>query len=645
MPLSTKVKILAITSNPDDSSNIRSDRIFRAIKKGIQKAEKSDHFEIEIEPAASLDSFSIAIEKYKPDILHLIGHGSKLSPFVFESPSGGREYSEAEIIANQIKQYANNIKGVIITACDSYILAKKISEKIYFSFGKDGNLNKDIAATFTQWLYYYLAEENSIDQASKKTALKLANHSISKKQLPELASDLTEEFFILETSKYFSLSDKLAHGSERYCRQLVEQTEYQQYHKGNISYSTADILTQVNESSSETFEDCLSRSWGNNRSSVLLKSSAKGGKTFACFCLWHKYITDKNAPTILYIPCRELEKLYEEESNSKLLISSFIIKFYLQKRAISPKIRENLEEEFKMQPESNDPRYLIILDGYGQLNKSKDTVIKALNEFWCTEAAEGVQVILTTRLEMHDLDQFQRMISSSLILRETNEEAKWHDVSITEKSIAKIPKIFILTSTKEQIRLTLNKTNFRKIYPNRYHSTALEFWRPFQLRPGEDKANEYTIEELLIQFRNRTGFQFNYYFSNGQLMDEDEYFNLIKTLPRTIGIIDLLAIAEENSELVKKFDTINVGGVVLPICTELKKPLRKIVERNSRIFTYLKLGINREDFFYDFFAPNSSSYINFYNDLRNIFKNNFPNKTKKIKDSNSEDDNLRYMKF
>lgn len=94
----------------------------------------------------------------------------------------------------------------------------------------------------------------------------------------------------------------------------------------------------------------------------------------------------------------------------------------------------------------------------------------------------------------------------------------------------------------------------------------------------------------MYQFRDKSGYRFECHFSNGQLPD-NEYYELFQNIQKTIAIIDLLAISSENKELAKKFDTRMSGAVILPICSELKKKLKKIAEKNrTDLFKFFELS-------------------------------------------------------
>ena len=80
--------ILVVTANSDDSSLIRTDRFISKIQDALEKAEKTSEYEIKVALATDLAGFLEKLEKYKPNILHLVGHGDRLDNFVFETETG-----------------------------------------------------------------------------------------------------------------------------------------------------------------------------------------------------------------------------------------------------------------------------------------------------------------------------------------------------------------------------------------------------------------------------------------------------------------------------------------------------------------------------------------------------------------------------
>jgi hypothetical protein len=180
-----KKKIMIATANPDDSSNIRTDRFVSAIQKGIAQAEKSELYDIVPILATDLDSFLKQLENQKPAILVLVGHGDRLDRFVFEAKDGGREFAKPDKFADSLASYATTLECVLMMACHSQSLAQKIIQNITYAVGYDEALLVEVAKKYVEWFFFYLANGNDYDIASHKTKTAMLN-TIAENQIPNL---------------------------------------------------------------------------------------------------------------------------------------------------------------------------------------------------------------------------------------------------------------------------------------------------------------------------------------------------------------------------------------------------------------------------------------------------------------------------
>lgn len=111
------------------------------------------------------------------------------------------------------------------------------------------------------------------------------------------------------------------------------------------------------------------------------------------------------------------------------------------------------------------PKYLLILEGWERLNVTKTKVIEFLKDFNDAFNNQRTPTIITTDIIDESLDHFSYLEQWNLI------------PVVNDKTIE--TTIFILTATKDKIKLNYNNTLFKKIPSNRYHNSNLEYWRPF----------------------------------------------------------------------------------------------------------------------------------------------------------------------
>lgn len=160
--------VLIATANPDNSGQIRTDRFVSIIQKALSDAEKSNDYDIKVVLATDLNNFLLQLEKIKPNILHLVGHGDRLDNFVFESKEGGREFAKPARFAKVLHNYATTLEAVVISACHSQALAQEIVKEIDYASGYDEALEVEIAKDYSYWFYVYLAGGNTYPEIDDK---------------------------------------------------------------------------------------------------------------------------------------------------------------------------------------------------------------------------------------------------------------------------------------------------------------------------------------------------------------------------------------------------------------------------------------------------------------------------------------------
>jgi tetratricopeptide (TPR) repeat protein len=189
-----KKTILVATANPVDSSQIRTSAFYKAIKKGLIDSEKPHDYEVIFQPDTNLDDFFRELEKHKNEIciLHLVGHGDRLDRFLFEDEDGGKEFAKPTQFAEHLYHYKDTLECVVISACHSQTLAKKIVQEINFAIGYDDPLGVEVAKEYAEKFYFFLANGNNYESANglTQTAMKT---KIAADKIPQLFTKTEEK--------------------------------------------------------------------------------------------------------------------------------------------------------------------------------------------------------------------------------------------------------------------------------------------------------------------------------------------------------------------------------------------------------------------------------------------------------------------
>ena len=178
-------KILVATANPDDSGQVRTDRFISSIQKGLQDAEKSDVYNVIPVLATDLGNFANSLEKHKPHILVLVGHGDRLDRFVFETQDGEREFAKPIPFANTLGLYSETLESVLVMSCHSQSLAKEITKHIAYAVGYEEELLVKVAKEYVEKFFFYLANGNDYELTNRKARTVMQN-KIHENQMPVL---------------------------------------------------------------------------------------------------------------------------------------------------------------------------------------------------------------------------------------------------------------------------------------------------------------------------------------------------------------------------------------------------------------------------------------------------------------------------
>ena len=124
------IQILFLAANPSDTDPLRLDIESRAIDHALRQAEFRDQFNIRQHWAVRVTDLQGHLLRYKPDIVHFTGHGSKSSEFVLEDNFGTSRLVSVRALSQLFSVLKDNIRCVVLNACYSEPQALAIAEHI-----------------------------------------------------------------------------------------------------------------------------------------------------------------------------------------------------------------------------------------------------------------------------------------------------------------------------------------------------------------------------------------------------------------------------------------------------------------------------------------------------------------------------------
>jgi len=170
--------------------------------------------------------------------------------------------------------------------------------------------------------------------------------------------------------------------------------------------------------------------------------------------------------------------------------------------------------------------------------------------------------------------------------------------------------IYVITGTNARIKCALAAEEMKNLYlslnPLNHDDKDRCKWLPFL------RENSY-IKDLLESLKN-DGYQFSVYYLDGYqfadyknagyefAVDEAELAGRIgeaidKNIENIIAIVDLLAIDNDNADIVRRFDSPKILRVVTPICRFLPGELQSLmIKKREDVFKLLKLKLSQGAF-------------------------------------------------
>jgi len=194
------------------------------------------------------------------------------------------------------------------------------------------------------------------------------------------------------------------------------------------------------------------------------------------------------------------------------------------------------------------------------------------------------------------------------VLEEYNKKIKRFE----ERKLTPSIFVYVLCTNKKNIVNVVDNELLNMIPTNSY-SEKRHKWQPY--------CNQHSIHFLLEDFRRKEGYTFEEIYLDGQL-DDETLAKIDKNIERSIAIIDLLSLSEENRKTCIRFDSYRIANILLPICDNLPKEL-VIYMKKKRKEVFKVSQFHYSDNIIDFYQPNIGEQSTFFQALRRTFRSKF----------------------
>jgi CheY-like chemotaxis protein len=182
----TPLKLLIAAAAPIDFVPLQVRQEIELIKNTLKDEGLQERIQIEFILAANIDSLTKALFQFRPNIIHISGHGFSSGGIIFEKTSGESEIVLADAFVHLLSLHSESLQCVVLNMCDSIELAAKLVEYVPYVIGMSGEIEDVAANAFSKGFYQAIAYQRSIPLAYKHGCSEIHFVSADQQFLPKI---------------------------------------------------------------------------------------------------------------------------------------------------------------------------------------------------------------------------------------------------------------------------------------------------------------------------------------------------------------------------------------------------------------------------------------------------------------------------
>ena len=184
--MDTKIKILFLAANPNDTAKLRLDEEIRSIDLALQQSEYRNNFDIKQHWAVRVADLQSYLLRHKPNIVHFSGHGSSSSEIILEDNHGDSKPVPTHALSQLFNLFKDNIRCVVLNACYSKTQAEAIAKHIDCVIGMSKAIGDEAAINFAKAFYQVLGFGRDVKTAFDSGCLQIDLESLNEQNTPKL---------------------------------------------------------------------------------------------------------------------------------------------------------------------------------------------------------------------------------------------------------------------------------------------------------------------------------------------------------------------------------------------------------------------------------------------------------------------------
>jgi hypothetical protein len=182
-------RILFLAADPVDCTRLRLSEELREIQGAIISSRSRDKFHLEARMAVRPRDLTQAILEFRPQIIHISGHGEASGGLILENDSGHATFVGPELLAKALKLAAIRVECIVFNVSESTNLAQAILPLVRYAISLKSPILDRAAISFSAGFYQALGNGRSIEDAFKLGCAMIQLEGFPEDSLPELLAE------------------------------------------------------------------------------------------------------------------------------------------------------------------------------------------------------------------------------------------------------------------------------------------------------------------------------------------------------------------------------------------------------------------------------------------------------------------------
>jgi hypothetical protein len=182
----SKIKVLFLAANPAGTQPLQLQEEIRQITAKVRAAEYRDSLELVSRWAVRPDDLLQALLEVKPHVVHFSGFGGSAAELILLDEQGNPKPVSKEALAHLFRILKDNVRVVVLNACDSCPQAEAIADTIDCTIGMNRPIGDEAAIVFAGSFYRALGFGRSVKEAFELGRAALLLEGIPEETTPEL---------------------------------------------------------------------------------------------------------------------------------------------------------------------------------------------------------------------------------------------------------------------------------------------------------------------------------------------------------------------------------------------------------------------------------------------------------------------------